>query len=326
MKKLLHILTICILVCLAIPVRAQTPEQKKQAEEMQKNAEKMMEEAQRKYDSIKNTQQMKDAAAQNKRFAEQVAKEKKAKAKENKASANSDDSSKKFLISKGTGTKFENWTYGEAEVVLVGLSRYSNSQDPGNTKIIGVVKSDGSFTFDLPEKASTHKTTVADARWVNCLSGTTTNQKWTNPSAGMLNPSVRIMKNGEELGNIRWASSNAVIDGWSTASDYHDIPGHRMDLVYVSAPSNTEAVCKIERGRSSGKDFDLYKKINVQFKKGWNLVKTTFEGERIFVDWGEGENNKHNYFKDEKITAVQDLSSDTKWLFYPNWKTLQSGN
>ncbi|WP_297690795.1 hypothetical protein [uncultured Eudoraea sp.] len=266
---------------------------------------------------------MKEGAVKIKEFQDQLAKEQKAKANQKKSPTTSEDYSKKYLISKGTGTKFENWTYGEAEVVLVGMTRYPNS--PGYTKKIGVVESNGRFTFDLPEKASTHKTTVADARWVNCMTGTTTNQKWTNPSAGYLRPDIRIMKNGEELGNVWLSSSNDIIDGWTTANDYYGIPGHRMQLVYVSAPSNTEAVCTIERGRSSGKDFDLYKKINVQFKKGWNLVKTTFEGERIPINWGGG-SGIQSYYKDEKITAVQDLSSDTKWLFYPNWKALQSGN
>ncbi|NND15839.1 MAG: hypothetical protein HKN89_05900 [Eudoraea sp.] len=307
--KMIKTLSLTLLLVCSANLFAQTPAQKA---EMQK----AMEKAQREYDSIMNTPAMKEAEAKNKKFAEQLAKEKKAKATEKKTSITSEDTSKKILTSKGTGTKFENWTYGEAEVVLFGLGRYRNSV--GATKTIGLVKSDGSFTFDLPEKVNTHAGTVAGGRWINCTPGIeSSNQKWSNPGAGMIDPSVRIMKNGEELGIIWWASSNVVIDGWSTASDYHDIPGHRMDLVYVSAPSNTEAVCKIERGRSSGKDFDLYKKINVQFKKGWNLVKTTYEGERVFVDWGGGENNKHNYYKDEKITAVQDLSSDTKWFFYP---------
>ena len=324
MKNLIHLIILGILLCLYIPIMAQTPEQKKQTEELQKQAEQMMKdmekkqaEAQRQYDSIMNTPEMKEAAAKNKKFAEQVAKDKKDKENQKKTSKTSVDSSKKFLISKGTGTKFENWTYGEAEVVLIGLTRYPNS--PGFSKTIGVVKSNGSFTFDLPENASTHKTTVTDARWVNCRTGTKTNQKWSNPAAGYLRPAIRIMKNGEELGKVFLASSNALIDGWTTASIYHDVPGHRMALVYVSAPSNTEAVCKNENRYGEGRDFDLYTKVDIQFKKGWNLVKTTFEGERIFVDWGEGDNNKHNYFKDEKITAVQDLSADTKWLFYPSY-------
>ena len=322
MKMIKTLCLTLLLVCSGI-LMAQTPEQQKEAEEMKKNAEKMMKDmekqqarAQRQYDSIMNTPEMKEAAAKNKKFAEQLAKEQKAKEQQKKPSATSIDSSKKFLISKGTGTKFENWTYGEAEVVLVGMARYSSS--PGFSKSIGVVKSDGSFTFDLPEKASTNKTTVADARWVNCMTGTTTNQKWTNPAAGYLNPDIRIMKNGEELGKVWLSSSNDIIDGWTTANDYYGIPGHRMQLVYVSAPSNTEAVCTIERGRSSGKDFDLYKKINVQFKKGWNLVKTTFEGERIPINWGGG-SGIQSYYKDEKITAQQDLSPDTKWIFYPGY-------
>ena len=307
---------ISLLILGSLNLSAQTPAQK---EEMQK----AMENAQREYDSIMNTPEMKEAIEKNKKFAEQLAKENKAKANQKRSPTTSKDTAKKYCISKGSGTEFENGTYGDAVVVLVGMARYTSS--PGFSKSIGVVKSDGSFTFDLPEKASTHKTTVADARWVNCMTGTTTNQKWTNPSAGYLSPDIRIMKNGEELGNVWLSSSNDIIDGWTTANDYYGIPGHRMQLVYVSAPSNTEAVCTIERGRSSGKDFDLYKKINVQFKKGWNLVKTTFEGERIPINWGGG-SGIQSYYKDEKITAVQDLSSDTKWLFYPNWKALQSGN
>ncbi|MBT8236440.1 MAG: OmpH family outer membrane protein, partial [Bacteroidia bacterium] len=239
--KMIKTLCLTLLLVCSANLIAQTPEQKKQQEEMQKNAKKMMEKMQREYDSIMNTPEMKEAAAKNKKFAEQLAKEQKAKEQQKKPSATSNDSSKKFLISKGTGTKFENWTYGEAEVVLVGMARYSSS--PGFSKSVGVVKSDGSFTFDLPEKASTHKTTVSDARWVNCMTGTTTNQKWTNPAAGYLSPDIRIMKNGEELGNVWLSSSNDIIDGWTTANDYYGIPGHRMQLVYVSAPSNTDAVC-----------------------------------------------------------------------------------
>ena len=308
---------ISMLILGSLNLSAQTPEQKKQQEEMQKNAKKMMDKMQRQYDSMMNTQEMKEGAVKIKEFQDQLAKEEKAKANQKKSSTTSEDYSKKYLISKGTGTRFENWTYGEAELVLVGMARSSNS--PGYTIKIGTISADGNFNFKFPENPNTFMT-VGDARWINCSPGIRTNdQKWTNPGAGYLGPTMRIIKNGENLGTIRWASDNALIEGWTTTSDYHDIPGHRMELVYVNAPSKSETVCKIERRYGNGKDFDLYKNINVEFKKGWNLVKTTFEGERIFIDWGEGENNKHNYVKDEKISAQQDLSADTRWLFYPGY-------
>lgn len=305
---------ISLLILGSLNLSAQTPEQQKQAEEMQKNAKKMMEKMQRQYDSMMNTQEMKEGEVKIKEFQDQLAKEQKAKANQKKSPTTSEDYSKKYLISNGTKTKFENWTYGEAEMVLVGMARSRHSS--GNTIKIGTIRADGNFNFELPEDPNTFGT-VGGARWINCSPGIKTDQKWTNPAAGYLNPTMQIVKNGEYLGLITWATAIAVIEGWTTISDYHGIPGHRMDLVYVSAPSKSEAVCKIERRYGNGKDFDLYKNINVEFKKGWNLVKTTFEGERIFIDWGEGEHNKHNYFKDENITAVQDLSQDTRWLFYP---------
>ncbi|NNK17995.1 MAG: hypothetical protein HKP49_02480 [Maribacter sp.] len=56
----------------------------------------------------------------------------------------------------------------------------------------------------------------------------------------------------------------------------------------------------------------------MQLKPGWNLVKREFDGPRINIDWGEGEHNKHSYYKEEKITAVTLLPADAKWVFKAN--------
>lgn len=61
---------------------------------------------------------------------------------------------------------------------------------------------------------------------------------------------------------------------------------------------------------------DLTKMYDAYLKPDWNLEKTEFNGPRITIDWGKGKNNKHSYYKEEKITVASLLPSNARWLFH----------
>ena len=105
--------------------------------------------------------------------------------------------------------------------------------------------------------------------------------------------------------------------GMETQKQY-DIPGYRLSWYYVSHETSVKGQCVKEDRYGEGKDFDITTVYDVDFKPGWNLLKTAFDGPRITIDWGEGERNKHSYYKEKKITVAPSLPSSAKWIFHAN--------
>lgn len=281
---------------------AQTPEQ-----------QKMMEKAQRQYDSIMNSPEMqkqkREAEAFSKQFQAENAKKKAEEKTTNEKDANS-SSDNNNQISQSSKMKFENWPHGAADIILQTLGRYSTATE---TKI-GSINANGYFDFTMPDKVPTHSV-IDDDRFLNCSSGAN-NTKWTKPQISYAKGNLVLKKENDKLGFIYMTSSSDIVEGSSLASDYHGIPGYDLGLYYLTGETSANSNCIIERRYGEGKDFDLEYDFELQLKSGWNIVKFEYTGERIFIDWGEGEHNKHSYFKQKKIYVVPELPQDVKWYFY----------
>ncbi len=71
-----------------------------------------------------------------------------------------------YIISKSNTKKFDNWSYGEADIMMGGFT--NRQTDPGYNKKIGTVKADGSFNLQLPAKVVTGKNGIVNNRWLSC--------------------------------------------------------------------------------------------------------------------------------------------------------------
>lgn len=295
----------------SVGCKGQTPEQEKMMEDMGKKGL----EAQRQLDSVMNSSQVKKTI--------QLAEAMEAQAKidrDNKTDEKQEKNQKpnipkknydEYVVSKSNAKKFDNWSYGEADIFMIGFT--SRSTDPGNSKKIGTINADGSFEIKLPEKISP-RGTISESRFIGCNYGGKGDTDYVNPGTGLFPASILIKQNDVNIGSLNMASAIELWDEWTLMSDYHSIPGYRLEWYYSQGEASATANCVIERRQ--GKDYDLARVVNAHFKPGWNFVKTSFEGERIFIDWGEGEHNKHSYYKEEKITVVPSLPGNAKWIFH----------
>ncbi|MGB5205602.1 hypothetical protein [Eudoraea sp.] len=303
-----------LFLIISVGCKGQTPEQKKMMEEIQKNGM----EAQRQYDSIVNTPQMKKIAEQTKAFEAQAKIDRDKRTAENQKKNQQPNNPKndfnKYITSKSNIKKLANWSFGEADIVMTGLTRDQN--DPGNKQKIGIVKADGSFDIQLPVKVVTHSS-IKDDRWLGCgYFGGKGKIDYSNSNTGVMLGYISIEIDDQLIGRLYMASAIELIEGWNPLQyHYHDIPGYRLEWFYASEETSANGRCVKENRYGEGKDFDITTGYDVQLKPGWNLVKSEFEGPRIFVDWGDGENNKHSYYKEEKITVVNDIPDDAKWIF-----------
>ncbi len=312
MRMPIYLATI-FLVC-SMACKGQTPEQQKMMEDMEKKGM----EAQRQYDSVMNSPQVKKIMEQTEAMEAQAKIDRDKRNAEKQEKISKPTIPKKdyegYIISKSNAKKFDNWSYGEADIIMAGFT--SRSTDPGYKKKIGSVNTDGSFEIKLPEKVST-RGTISEYRSIGLGyfwdKGDT---DYVNPGTGLFSALISIKQNDVNLGSLFIASAIELLDEWTRASDYHGIPGYRLEWYYSQGEASATANHTIERRQ--GKDYDIARVLNVHFKPGWNLVKISFDGPRITIDWGEGEHNKHSYYKEEKVTVVPSLPDNAKWLFHVN--------
>lgn len=304
-----------IFLIFSVGCKGQTPEQQKMMEDMEKKGM----EAQRQLDSVMNSSHVKKIIQQ------ADAMEAQAKIDKDKRTAEKQEKNQKpnipkknydeYVVSKSNTKKFDNWSYGEADIMMGGFA--SRPTDPGYNKKIGTVKADGSFNIQLPANVVTEKNGIIHHRWLSCGSyGGKGKIEYSNTSTGVKEGYIHIKSNDQLIGRLSMASSVELVDGWNPMQyHYHDIPGYRLSWYYLSNESSVKGQCVKEERYGAGKDFDITTVYDADFKTGWNLVKTLYDGERIFIDWGEGEHNKHSYYKEKKISVAPSMPNSAKWIF-----------
>lgn len=296
-----QIISLIFTMAIGVTSYSQTPEQVK-----------MMEKAQRQYDSIMNTPEMKKQMLETEKISKQIQAanaKKKAEATSVQKTVAVDQPNEKHRITKSSKMKFDDWSYGNADIILQTDGRYSKATE---TKV-GSVQANGYFDFTLPEKVTTFNA-ISNDRFLNC--GNYNNKtKWTRPQMSYSKGNLLIRNNNIDLGRIFLTSAREIIDEETLANDYHGIPGYSLGLYYLVGETSGESNCVIQRRYGEGKDFDLSQSYNLQLEPGWNIVRFEYSGDRINIDWGEGEHNKHSYYKEKKIYVVSDLPDDIKWYF-----------
>ncbi len=302
----------------SVGCKGQTPEQQKMIEDMEKKGI----EAQRQYDSVLNSPHVKKIMQQAEAMEAQAKIDRDKRAAEKQEKNQKPNIPKKnydeYVVSKSNTKKFDNWSYGEADIMMGGFA--SRQTDPGYNKKIGSVKADGSFNIQLPANVVTGKNGIIHNKWLSCgYFGDKGKIDYSDPSTGVKEGHIQIEINDKLIGLLSMASSVELVDGWNPMlHHYHDIPGYRLSWYYVSHETSVKGQCVKEDRYGEGKDFDITTVYDVDFKPGWNLLKTAFDGERILIDWGDGEHNKHSYFKEKKITVASSLPSNAKWIFKAN--------
>lgn len=306
------IYVVSLFLLFGLGCKGQTSEQEKMKEDMQKKGL----DAQQQLDSVMNSAQVKKIMQQTEAMEAQsyLDREKRNKEKTQK-SDNSKDQFDGYIISRNKAGKLDGWNYGEAKIVMLTMGPSSSAIKHD----LGTISSEGGFDIQLPENVETGNT-IKENRFLGCgYFGGKGTINYSNSNVGVMGASLQIEKNNTPIGSLHMASAIELVDKWNPLQHaYHDIPGYRLEWYYSNGETSAIGQCIKENRYGAGKDFDLTKVYDVQLKKGWNLVKTAYNGERILIDWGEGKQNKHSYYKEEKFTVINALPEDSKWVFKAN--------
>ena len=287
---------------------AQTTEQQKQIEQ-----------AMRMQDSIMNLPQYKDMMQQMKdmeKMQEEQQKQKEEKKVVNKVikkTNSSDDWYWENTIA-STNNKFKDWQGGEAEITM------SYKGSGLNTVKIGTIKDDGSIVFDLPKsvntKISLDRQLGPQGLFYDIYGNVPVN--YNNKEAGFItNPSLPIIRNDKHIGNLTIGNSVRVTKNLVSQSGVDS--GDDGYLIYWAYANENCGITldqnwkgNVRKDGTHEKEVETNVNYNLNFKPGWNLVKTEvigkypLEHERgLDVSW----------YKTHKHTVITSMPSDAKYYY-----------
>ena len=289
----------------------QTPEQKK-----------MMEKAKRLQDSMMNSPLFKSMIQQiEESNSKQEAEEKKRKTEEKKTlqkNTNQDDwywknGMETTTVSKNN--KLPNWEGGAADISL----KYRDGRKPNYLKI-GTILADGNIIFNFPKDVETSlsfKKTPAfytpffDIREVSSLQFTNADVGYTSSTG------LAIIRDGQLLGNLTIGNSvrvtkNLLYQGLLDSGDegYLLYWAYAADNFSLNADENWEG--NVQRQGSNTIEVKTNVNYNLNFKKGWNLVKAEVIGNYKL-------NNERGYeitwFKNHKHSIISSMPNDARYFF-----------
>jgi hypothetical protein len=309
MKKRFRIIAYPILILIGFVSIAQTPDQKK-----------MMEEILRKQDSVMNTPQMKEMIQKMENMQESMSIEnssnigvKNKEVKNNpKKSSNNNWYWENTIASENN--KFIEWTGGPADIVMA-------YKGPNlKTFKIGSIKEDGTILFNLPSSVIT-KTTFErqigpQGLFLDIYGDVPVN--YSNKETGFItNVSLLVMRNEKPIGNLTMGNSVKVTKDLTSQNGVSS--GNEGYIVYW-AYSNESCSLVLDQDwtgnvRKDGTNTVEVKtnvKYNLQFKPGWNLIKTEVIGKYTF----EHEHGLDvSWFKTHKHTVVSSIPTDVIYYF-----------
>ncbi len=273
-------------------------------------------------DSILNTPEAKAAMQQMKVIREKYDREKEKTApNKNKVVEKPKLDITKYIYDKywkntmeSNNNKFENWNGGSADIIILIVS-------PGNLKgrriKIGSINTDGSIVFNLPKNVDE----IGPLRRVNLKFldlYDTSSIKYTNGDTGFLSDtSLVIMRNDQIIGLLTIGNSVKVtLNLVDQSSLYLGDEGYLLYWAYVQGDSslnvNENWKGKVRADDTNTIEVETNVNYNLNFKKGWNLVKAEVIGNYKFKSQ---DGIDLSYFKTHKHTVIASMPADAKYYF-----------
>jgi len=213
-----------------------------------------------------------------------------------------------------TNNKFDNWSGGEADITI-------GYKGPNlNTFKIGTIKADGRIVFNLPNTVST-KTSLErqlgpQGLFYDIYGNAPVN--YNNKEGGFItNTSLLIMRNGEHIGHLTIGNSVRVTKNLTTQSsvDAGD-EGYLLYWAYADESCGITLDQKwkgdVRKDGTNIKEVETHVNYNLNFKPGWNLIKTevignySLEHERgLDISW----------FKNHKHTIISNIPNNAIYYY-----------
>lgn len=303
MKNLISILMLLFIQTIC----GQTPEQ-----------QEMIEKAERMRDSIMNTPQMKAAMQQ----AEDMEKEQQSnttvKKESNpipKAKINSD----KYWIntlSSNNNTKLTNWNNGVADLVYNYF--YDSRKDKVEYVKVGIIKADGTIELNPTTKIPILKplNNFKNSNHFYDIHKQDSYQYQNENTGFKLNSYILVYQNDVQIGILTIGNSAKVTLNLLTPGDlYYGDEGYILSWAYADGDCALKANENF-KGDLSNTGTPLIVETNVtydlNFKPGWNLVKTEVIGTYDFPNAPEEDRSR---YKKHKHTIVASIPQDATYFF-----------
>lgn len=303
MKNLISILMLLFIQTIC----GQTPEQ-----------QEMIEKAERMRDSIMNTPQMKAAMKQ----AEDMEKEQQSnttvKKESNpipKAKINSD----KYWIntlSSNNNTKLTNWNNGVADLVYNYF--YDSQKDKVEYVKVGIIKVDGTIELNPTTKIPILKplNNFKNSNHFYDIHKQDSYQYQNENTGFKLNSYILVYQNDVQIGILTIGNSAKVTLNLLTPGDlYYGDEGYILSWAYADGDCALKANENF-KGDLSNTGTPLIVETNVtydlNFKPGWNLVKTEVIGTYEFPNAPEEDRSR---YKKHKHTIVASIPQDATYFF-----------
>jgi len=313
MKTLrLIVLIICMLTTAVFSYAQPTPEQQKQIEEAQKKAMEMMKDnPQMKalMDQIEAQEANRESEKENKQAEEE---------KENaeKAKKHLEDFYWRNKVASNSNGKFADWKWGNVDIAIYdGDGKMDANLEYVDKKyiIVGNISSDGQVTFNFPESIRTpspiNKSLIPEMHSVYSQDVT-----YSNPDVLYRWPgfSLSIIKDNNSVGTILIGNSERTTYNLAAPCclNYGD-EGYRLYWVYVEDSCTAQLKKEFKQNRvfngEAERIVDQSIVYDLNFKPGWNLIKTEVRG-----NYQVG---NRAFFKDKIHSVVSGMPSDARYYF-----------
>lgn len=303
--KTIKKLFLLLLIFIAYPGLSQTPEQ-----------QEMIEKSERMRDSILNTPQMKAIMQQAEDMEKKQQSNTKAKKEINfipKAETNPDKYWKNTMAS-NNNKKLTNWNFGLADLV------FNFGYDARNDKIkyikVGSILSDGSIQLNPTNEVPILKPlNEFDNKFFDIFNPSS--YQFTKENTGFkLNSYILVYQNEAQIGILTIGNSAKVTLNLLTPGDlYFGDEGYILSWAYAE----NECALKADesfKGDLSNTGTPLIVETNVvydlNFKPGWNLVKTEVIGTYEFPNAPEEDRSR---YKKHNHTIVSSIPKDATYFF-----------
>ncbi|MBT8185674.1 MAG: hypothetical protein KJN76_12590 [Eudoraea sp.] len=327
-----HRLILLILLLTLGPIAfSQSQDKKKEENDAAKKAQRMrdsmmntpeMKKALEMQEQMMNSPQMKAMMDQISQMEEQQKAEEKMReatrenANAKKAEKNNEDFYWRNTVASNTKGKFPNWSWGAVDIAIYDgdgkMDSYGEYIDKKYV-IIGNISSDGQVTFNFPENITTPN--PINKSLIPQMHSVTNNEVvFSNPDTPFRQPGfiLSIIKNNDSLGSLFIGNSEKTTYNLAAPCclSYGD-EGYRLYWVYVKEACSANLKKEFKQNKvlygESERIVDQSIIYDMNFKPGWNLIKTEVRGNYMV--------GNRTFFKDKIHTVVPGLPEDARYYF-----------
>jgi hypothetical protein len=220
------------------------------------------------------------------------------------------------LQTKASLPKIENQFKGELDYTKGGF-KLVQWQNGGDEIVLGKIDKNGAIHLNLPEyniealgknHANSHfesqfNMLICKDKGEVDMTGTPLFKTPYDDVYSQLYPPMYVKKYGVFVAYVSLVSDEKML----IKGNFDKIIGNRYYWIYVDRAFNYKETCI--RGYSYYDDREIERSADIQFKKGWNFVKSSVVEVQHY-----GENNEHTVAKKILFTLSSPESSDVKWF------------